>query len=250
MEQRPSLSGVAYAVQWLRSLVFIVQASVMMLVIGLLWFPWALVSRRGAMAGCHAWSKWVRWTLPPLVGIRTEIRGTPPVDEVLVAGKHQSFLDIILIFSAVPAGKFIMKKQILYTPIIGQYARMIDCVAVDRGKRTQAIKKMVADVAAGRANPGQLIIYPQGTRIPPGVKAPYKIGTGVLYKELGQDCVPVACNVGLFWPKRGVMRYPGTAVVEFLPRIEAGLEIDVFMARLEDEIETASDKLHAEAGFG
>ena len=240
------MSAPAYALQWLRSLVFVVQAAIMMFVIGLLWLPWAMVSRKGAMAGCHSWAKWVRWTLP-IVGIKTDIRGTPPTDEVLVAGKHQSFLDIILIFSAMPAGKFIMKKQIYYVPILGLYGKRIGCIAVDRGKRTQAIKKMVADVAAGAAHPGQLIIYPQGTRIVPGVAAPYKIGTGVLYSELGQDCVPVACNVGLFWPRSGIMRYPGTAVVEFLPRIPAGLEMPEFMSRLETEIEAASDILNAEA---
>jgi len=108
---------------------------------------------------------------------------------------------------------------------------------------------MVADVAAGRLFPGQLIIYSQGTRIAPGVKAPYKIGTGVLYKELGQDCVPVAANVGVFWPKRGFYRKPGVAVVEFLPRIPVGLELDDFMQRLETAVETKSDELMREAGF-
>lgn len=249
MSYKPRMSAPAYALQWLRSLIFVIQIYVMMLLMGLVFFPWAVVSRRGAMAACHSWCRWVRWTARWLIGLRTEVRGTPPMDEVLVPGKHQSFLDIILIFGAMPAGKFIMKKQILYTPIIGQYGARIGCVAVDRGKRTEAIKKMVREVSAGLAHPGQLIIYPQGTRIAPGVKAPYKIGTGVLYQETGQDVVPVACNVGMFWPKAGVMKYPGTAVVEFLPRIPAGLEMDAFMERLESEIEVASDKLMAEAGL-
>ena len=108
---------------------------------------------------------------------------------------------------------------------------------------------MVTDVAKGRQQPGQLIIYPQGTRIAPGVKAPYKVGTGVLYEELGQDCVPVAANVGVFWPRKGIMRKPGTAVVEFLPRIPAGRSRPEFMAQLEDEVETASVRLMKEAGF-
>ncbi len=243
------MSKPAFLIQWVRSLLFVGQAYFMMLVIGLLYFPWALFSRHGAMAGCHAWCVWVRWTARWMVGLETEVRGTPPTDEVIIAGKHQSFLDIILIFGAVPAGKFIMKKQILYTPIIGQYGARIGCVAVDRGKRTEAIKKMVREVAEGSAHPGQLIIYPQGTRIKPGVKAPYKVGTGVLYKETGQDVVPVACNVGLFWPRTGIIRWPGTAVVEFLPRIPAGLELDDFMQRLESDIETHSNRLMAEAGF-
>jgi len=97
--------------------------------------------------------------------------------------------------------------------------------------------------------PGQLIIYSQGTRIAPGVKAPYKVGTGVLYKELNQDCVPVATNVGVFWPKRGIYRKPGVAVVDFLPRIPAGQELTTFMAQLEETVETKSDDLMREAGF-
>ena len=171
-----------------------------------------------------------------MVGLRTEVRGTPPRDEVLIAAKHQSFLDIILIFGAVPAGKFIMKRELMWAPVIGQYALKIGCVPVDRGKRSLAIKKMVRDVAKGRQQPGQLIIYPQGTRIAPGVQAPFKIGSGVLYEELGQDCVPAATNVGLFWPRMGILRKPGLAVVEFLPRIEAGLDKGTFMARLADEV--------------
>lgn len=237
------------AVQWVRSLIFVVQAYFMMLPIGLLFFPWALFSRKGALTACKTWCWWVRWTAAWMVGLRCEVRGTPPTDEVMIAAKHQSFLDIILIFGAVPAGKFIMKRELLKAPILGQYALAIGCVPVDRGKRSQAIKKMVADVARGKQQPGQLIIYPQGTRIPPGVSAPYKIGTGVLYEELGQDCVPVATNVGLFWPKRGIMRRPGLAVVEFLPRIEAGKPKAAFMTQLEAEVETASNRLMREADF-
>jgi 1-acyl-sn-glycerol-3-phosphate acyltransferase len=167
----------------------------------------------------------------------------------MVAPKHQSFLDVLMIYGAMPRGKFIFKAILKYAPVIGQFGLRIGCIPVDRGKRGQAIKQMVADVQAGRALPGQLIIYPQGTRIAPGVKAPYKIGTGALYRELGQPVVPVATNVGVFWPKRAIYRRQGTAVFEFLPRIAPGLEIADFMHRLETDIETASDRLAAEAGF-
>jgi 1-acyl-sn-glycerol-3-phosphate acyltransferase len=237
------------AVQWVRSLVFNVQMYLMMLPIAVLYAPWAIVSRKGALAGCHAYCVWVRWTARWMIGLRTEVRGTPPGDEVLIAAKHQSFLDIIMIFASVPAGKFIMKKELVWAPLLGQYALRIGCIPVDRGKRGAAIKKMVADVKAGRSAPGQLIIFPQGTRVAPGVKAPYKIGTAALYQDSGQDCVPVAANVGVFWGRRGIFRQSGTAVVEFLPRIPAGLPTDVFMAQLEGAIETRSTALMAEAGF-
>jgi 1-acyl-sn-glycerol-3-phosphate acyltransferase len=233
----------------IRTFFFILQMYLAMPVLGLVFLPWALFSRRGAFTACKTYCRWVFFTARVMVGIRCEVRGTPPDGEALVAAKHQSFLDIMMIFNALPAGKFIMKKEILWMPVIGQYARMIGCVPVDRGKRGAAIEKMVRDVEAGRAEPGQLIIYSQGTRVAPGVKLPYKVGTGVLYEQLGQPCVPVATNVGVLWPRRGFRRTPGVAVVEFLPVIEPGLSRKAFMTQLESEVEDRSDALMAEAGF-
>lgn len=235
--------------QYLMSVLFIVQMYIALPVIGLLFAPWALLDKRGAYAACKGYSRYVFWTARWMVGLRCEVRGTPPSGEALIAAKHQSFLDIMMIFTALPSAKFIMKKEILMTPVIGLYARRLECVAVDRGKRGAAIEKMVSDVEAGRSTPGQLIIYSQGTRVPPGVKMPYKVGTGILYEQLGQPCVPVATNVGVLWPKRGLLRKRGTAVVEFLPVIEPGLSRRDFMAELETSVEERSDALMAEAGF-
>lgn len=237
-----------YSVQWLRSLVFIVQMYVVMAVMAVFFTPWALLDRRGAFAAIHTWCRWVRWTARWMIALETEVRGEIPTEELLIAAKHQSFLDIIMIVSETPRPKFIMKKELRWAPILGYYAIRIGCVPVDRGKRGQAIRQMVRDVARGRAQPGQLIIYPQGTRVAPGDHKPYKMGTAILYEEFGHDCVPAATNVGLFWPRHGIYRRPGRAVVEFLPRIPAGREREVFMSELSDAIETASDRLASEGG--
>ena len=146
-----------------------------------------------------------------------------------------------------PRGKFNKKSELMFAPILGPYALRIGCVPVNRGKRGAAIAKMKQDVERGRADPGQLIIYPQGTRVAPGDKKPYKAGTGALYQQVGQTCVPAATNVGHFWPIRGFLRRPGTAVVEFLPSIEPGLGIKEFMERLEQEVEASSEALLSEA---
>jgi len=235
--------------QYVLSFVFIVQMYLAMAVMGIVFLPWALLSPRGAYFACHLFCRWVIWTARVLVGLRSEVRGDPPADAVLIAAKHQSFLDILLIFSAVPRGRFIMKKELAWAPVLGQYALRIGCVPVDRGKRGVAIKRMLADIAAGRQEGGQLIIYAQGTRVAPGEKRPYKIGTGAIYQDLGQDCVPVATNVGMFWPRRSMLRLPGVAVVEFLPRIPAGKPVGELMAELEHVVEARSDALMAEAGF-
>ncbi len=235
------------AIQWLRSLLFNVSIYLVMAIYAVVFFPFALFSRNWAFRACKAWCAYVRWAARWMLGLKTEVRGPIPQGEVVVAAKHQSFLDIILIFHALPRARFIMKRELMYAPILGQYALRIGCVPVDRGKRGKAIEKMKADVEKGRLEPGQLIIYPQGTRVAPGEYLPYKVGTGILYEQLEQPCIPVAANVGLFWPKRGVLRRQGTAVVEFLPPIQSGMAIKPFMAHLEDVIETRSTALNDEA---
>lgn len=235
--------------QFARSVLFVGQMYLMMTLMGLVFFPAAVLSRRAARFACRLYCRWVRWSASWMVGLRTEVRGPVPDGNVLIASKHQSFLDIIMIFGTLPAGKFIMKRELIWAPVIGQYALRIGCVPVDRGKKGAAIAQMLRDVAEGNADPGQLIIYAQGTRVAPGVKAPYKVGAGALYVQTGQTCVPAATNVGVFWPRKGIWRKPGLAVVEFLPEIAPGLEQGAFMARLETEVEAASDRLLKEAGF-
>lgn len=235
--------------QYLRSLVFVGQMYLAMPVLAVFFTPLAAIDRKWAFAGVHTYCHWVRWTAGWMIGLRTEVRGEVPQGEVLVASKHQSFLDIILLVSVLPRPKFIMKSSLKYAPILGWYALRIGCVPVDRGKRAQAIEQMKAGVANGTATPGQLIIYPQGTRVAPGAWRDYKIGTGVLYDGLAQTCVPAATNVGVFWPRTGIMRKPGLAVVEFLPPIPPGKPVKAFMAELRETVESNSNRLMAEAGF-
>jgi 1-acyl-sn-glycerol-3-phosphate acyltransferase len=250
-----SISGFAgsdvmgQAIQAIRSVLFIAQMYLAMAVIAVGFLPLALLNKDMALRACHAFCRYVRWTASWMVGLRSEVRGVPPTGAVMIAAKHQSFFDIIIIFSAVPRGRFVMKKQLMRTPFLGWYAKLIDCVPVDRGKRGAAIRDMAKRVKAGLERPGQLIIYPQGTRVAPGVAAPYKMGTAVLYDQLQQDCVPVATNVGVFWPKRSMFRKPGVAVVEFLPPIPAGQDMRQFLVTLEKVVEEHSERLLVEAGF-
>lgn len=235
--------------RWVMSLLFIVQMYLAMLVLALAFAPYAIARREGAWAGIHTYCRWVRFTARVMVGLRSEIRGTVPSGEVLIASKHQSFFDIILICSVVTRPKFIMKKELKWAPLLGFYAWRIGCIPVDRGKKGRAIAEMKKAVAAGAAIPGQLIIYPQGTRVAPGTALPYKVGTGLLYQQMTQPCIPAATNVGVFWPRHGIYRKPGLAVVEFLPAIPPGRSVADFMAELERVVETASDALMSEAGF-
>ena len=235
--------------QWLWSLAYVFQIYLAMLVLGIFFAPYAIASKQGARFACKTYARWALWSARWMVGITTEIRGEIPEDEVIIAAKHQSFLDILIIFEAVPQAKFIMKRELLWTPIIGVYAKRLGCVPVDRGRKGAAIADMVRDVASEFTEPGQLIIYPQGTRVAPGAKMRYKVGSSVLYDELKFPCVPAATNVGLFWPRTGILRKPGHAIVEFLDRIPPGQPAGVFLSELERRIEDRSNALMKEAGF-
>jgi len=237
------------AIRYLLSLIFIIQMYLAMVVLAAVYIIPAIISRDGALAGIHTYCRWVRFSARILCGLRSEIRGEVPQGEVLIASKHQSFFDIILICSVAPRPRFIMKKELKWAPILGWFALRIGCVPVDRGKKGRAIAEMKQAVANNPAGPGQLIIYPQGTRVAPEAVMPYKVGAGLLYQQLRQPCVPAATNVGVFWPRHGILRKPGLAVVEFLPVIAPGLGVGEFMAELERVVERNSDRLMAEAGF-
>jgi 1-acyl-sn-glycerol-3-phosphate acyltransferase len=116
-------------------------------------------------------------------------------------------------------------------------------VPVDRGAGSQALAAMVERARIELAYSRQLIIFPEGTRRPPGAEPRYKYGVAHLYATEGVPCVPVALNSGLFWPRRSILRHPGTVIVEILDPIMPGLEKDEFFRRLQSELEAATSRL-------
>lgn len=233
----------------LRSLVFDFCLYFLMLVMGVLFAPMAIWSAAGAFRACKIYARTVLWLLEALCGLKAETRGRVPQGDVIVASKHQSFLDILILVRALPRAKFVMKQELRWAPILGLYAMRIGSTPVNRGARSKAMRDMVAHAGQEAEGASQLVIYPQGTRVLPGATLPYKVGAGVLYDRMGKPCVPAATNVGVFWARRSPYRKPGLAVVEFLPEIPPGLPVMAFMSRLEAVVETESNRLMREAGF-
>ncbi len=231
---------------FIRSLIFNVWVFVWMAVIGILCLPIGMWSRDGAYWVTKLYAKHVIWMQRVLLGITFEVRGTPPTDDVLIVSKHQSFIDMILLHVTVPRTKYVMKSELLWSPFLGWYAMRMGTVAVKRGKKGAAVSAMTAAIAKQAHHPGQVSIFPQGTRIQPGVDAPYKIGAWRIYKAFDFTCHPVALNTGLFWGKRSFLRPPGNMVLEFLEPIEPGLEAQPFMNLIEERIETACAAIYAE----
>ncbi|NEU10796.1 1-acyl-sn-glycerol-3-phosphate acyltransferase [Methylobacterium sp. BTF04] len=206
-----------------------------------------LVSRRGVIRLAQMWGRITLWLLRVIGGITVEFRGleTIPPGAVLVAAKHQSALETLALVTVFPDFAYILKRELLWIPLIGWYLSRSGMVAIDRAKGARAMGAMNEAAAEAIRNGRQLIIFPEGTRRAPGAKPAYKLGITHLYAALGVPCVPVALDTGLHWPRRSLVRRPGTTIIEFLPSIPHGLDRTRFLDVVQDRIETASNLLLA-----
>ncbi len=232
-----------------RSIVFNILFYVTLFVLMVVGLPAMLGGRRGVFVMANAWRVTAVWLLETICGLKVEYRGIEnvPPGAVLIAAKHQSFLETFALLKYAPDFAIILKKQLTYIPFFGLYLIVSRQIAIDRTRGRQALQQIIdasrVVFAAGR----QVFIYPEGTRRPPGAPPKYKTGVTAIYAGAGVPCLPVALNTGLYWRRRGFLRRPGVAVIEYLPPIEPGLDRNAFAARLQEAIETACDRLNAEA---
>ncbi|MAU60891.1 MAG: 1-acyl-sn-glycerol-3-phosphate acyltransferase [Parvibaculum sp.] len=210
--------------------------------------PCLVLPRRFTLYAMEAWSHLTLWLLRVIAGTHYEVRGELPRGGVLVASKHQSMWDTIVMTAILKDPAMVLKRELLWIPFYGWYAQKARMIAIDRGAAAAAIRRLVSQGKAAVAEGRPVVIFPEGTRSAPGSKLEYKPGVAALYRQLGVECVPAAVNSGLFWARRGFTRRPGTILLEFLPPIPAGLDRKTFMAELETRIETATAKLVEEAG--
>ena len=140
------------------------------------------------------------WLLAAICGLRLEYRGVDniPPGGVIVAVKHQSFLETFALLKYAPDFAIILKRQLTYIPLFGLYLIVSKQIAIDRGRGRRSLLQIVAAaklvLAAGR----QIFIYPEGTRRLPGAPPQYKSGVAALYAGTRAACLPVAVNTGLY----------------------------------------------------
>ncbi|MEX0853964.1 MAG: lysophospholipid acyltransferase family protein [Bauldia sp.] len=203
-----------------------------------------------AMGVVRLWASVGIYLLRVIAGARLDVRGRdnlPPDGGFIVAAKHQSMFETFALVPLLKNPTFVMKRQIRWIPIFGQYTIKAGMIHVDRAGKASALRGLVERAREELAKGREIIIFPEGTRRPPGAPPAYRTGIALLYRALGVPVVPVALNSGRFWARRRFRRYPGTIVVEFLPPIAPGLQPRAFLDVLEATIETATAKLVAEA---
>lgn len=185
-----------------------------------------------------------------ILGLRYEVVGCEHIPEgpCIIAAKHESAWETLRLMVLFDAPAVVLKQELMQVPIWGWYGRRCGMIPVDRSGKAASLTRMMTAANKAKALGRKIVIFPQGTRIAPGVRAPYKVGTAALYKQLKLPVVPMALNSGLFWPKGGFLKKPGTVTIEFLPPIPANLPRAQFMRDLEQQIETASDRLAGVSG--
>ncbi len=229
----------------LRSLVFVAVFYLNTAVFLIFGSPLLLGPRSWAMAVLKAHALASIWWMRVICGTKLEVRGLQNLPEgpAIIAAKHQSAWDT---FGLIPWARdpaMVMKKELLSVPVYGWFSRKFEMIFVQRELGARALRRMAADAATRAAQGRDIVIFPEGTRRSPGAPPAYKPGVTLLYDTLGIPCVPVALNSGVFWPRRSLIRRPGTIVVEFLPAIEPGMPRKQFISLLQERIETATARL-------
>ena len=205
--------------------------------------------RRWAMAGLKAHAIVSLWLLRWIVGTRMEVRGREklPPPPYLVASKHQSAWDTFALIPIFSDPAMVMKWELSLIPFYGWFSRKFEHVFVRRDRGPSALRDLIHDAKDRAAASREVVIFPEGTRKSPGAEPDYKSGAVALYEGLGLPCVPVALNSGLYWPRRKLLRYPGTIVVEILDPLPPGLPRREFKHLLQDRIEATAARLILEA---
>jgi 1-acyl-sn-glycerol-3-phosphate acyltransferase len=234
---------------FLRSLVFNVLFYLVLVVLAIVALPTFAMPVRALLTVAGWWANASLFLMRVICNIKVEFRGVEkiPKGPLVIAAKHQSFWETFALLQFFDRPIFILKRQLMSIPVFGQFLTKTGMIAIDRTAGVKALLDMTRRAREAVRGGCQLVIFPEGTRRAPGAPPDYKTGFAQIYSACGVQCLPIALNSGLFWPRRTFMRYPGTLVVEFLDPLPPGLPKDEFISRVRTAIEEATGRI-VEAG--
>ncbi len=206
---------------WIRSLVFWILFAGSLLVFAplvLLTFPFPYRIRYAVA------TRWGRFSILALrwvcrLDYRVEGREHIPTEPAIVFSKHQSAWETLALQEIFPPQVWVLKRELMWIPLFGWGMALLEPIPVDRGAGRRAVVKLVRE-GIDRLRKGRwVIVFPEGTRVPPCTRGKYHIGGAVLAEKSGAPVVPVAHNAGEFWPRRSLLKWPGTIDVVIGPPI-------------------------------
>ena len=230
---------------YLRSILFNILFYGLTVVLAILTLPALLLPVDSIRAMARLWGWMTVVTLRVAGGYHVLSGDLQAGRQVIYAAKHQSAWETTVLALVLRNPVVVLKQELLKLPLLGWYFQRAGCIAVDRSAGMAALRKLRDDALAAAGTGRSLLIFPQGTRVAPGVEHKYEIGVFALYEASGLPVVPVALNSGHVWGRNSLLKRPGRIDVEFLPVIEPGLSRRDFMAALEGAIETRMKVLDA-----
>jgi len=191
---------------------------------------------------------WTSFCLQFFLSTKIVIKGKENIinnRKFFIAASHQSMFETFFLQTIFNSPVFILKKELLMIPIFGWYLKKIGSISIKRNKITKENLGFFDDISKQiNSSERPLIIFPQGTRLPPEERTHFKKGSSRIYEKLKISCQPIAINSGNTWPKKGVKKINTILTVSILEPIEPGLEKEVFLKKLENAIYTELDALN------
>ncbi len=236
--------------QLARSLAFNALFYANLTVLMIVTLPTLVLPRRVQLIFIRLYARISLWLLRVVCGMSVDWRGVEklPQGACIVACKHQSLWETFALYAILDDPAYILKRELMWIPLFGWHMAKAGLIAIDRGAGVAALSRMTARAKKELERSRQVIIFPEGTRRAPGAEPNYKPGVAHLYARAGVACVPLALNSGLFWPRRSLMRFPGTVLVEVLDPIAPGMDTRTFLAHLQNVLEEATTRLIQESG--
>jgi 1-acyl-sn-glycerol-3-phosphate acyltransferase len=216
----------------LRSLLFALVFYGWTVVAVLLSFPVSLLGTRALRGWAHLWARAHRWCARHILGIRSRVEGDPPRGAVLVAVKHQSMYETLEIVLMLNEPAMVLKRELIRIPLWGWVVRRYGVIPVDRSAGASALRQMTRAAEQASAEGRPILIYPEGTRVPPGETPPLQPGFAGLYRALKLPVVPVALDSGRLSPRYSFVKRPGIVTFRFGDMIPPGLKRDEIESRV------------------
>jgi 1-acyl-sn-glycerol-3-phosphate acyltransferase len=231
-------------VMWIRSALYVVAFAIWAVIACIAFLP-LLLRRSWAPHAVRMWNTGniVLAQVVAGVGTRVEGAGNLPAEPCLIAAQHQSSWETYRVFVDFKYPVLVLKRELIRIPFIGWYMNRGGMVSIDRAGGAAAMRKTMRASKAALAAGRHVVIFPEGTRAPPGAILPFRPGIAALYLHCAVPVVPVALDSGYFWGKNRFLKRPGKITVRFLPPIAPGLDKDAFLAKLRDDITEASRSL-------
>lgn len=232
----------------LRSALFLVYFFLVTLMVAVFALPAPIIGEKPARAAIRAWARMTLAGLAAICGVRFRVEGAEriPAGGAIVASNHQSMWETIALFVLLPKPTAVFKRELLRVPVYGWWGLRAGSIAIDRNAGVKAIRAMQRHAAEKVAAGGQVIVFPEGTRVAVGTRAPLQPGVAGVYAAAGAPVTPVAHDSGRFWLHPGWVKRPGTITLRVLAPIPPGLDRREFMARLESSLVGARPDLCAE----